>query len=91
MATINSNTFSSGPDADIQQAIKFSLEKLGYETLKSPQERVVQEFLRGKDVFASLPTGYGKSLCLYACLPHAFDCMRGRYLWRAFREGCLHM
>ena len=77
MATINSSTISSGPDADIQQAIKFSLEKLGYEALKPLQERVVQEFLSGKDVFASLPTGYGKSLC-YACLPHAFDCMRGR-------------
>ena len=50
MATIDSSTISSSPDADIQQAIKFSLEKLGYETLKPPQERVVQEFLRGKDV-----------------------------------------
>jgi len=38
---------------------------------------VVQEFLSGKDVFASLPTSYDKSLC-YACMPHAFDCMRGR-------------
>ena len=90
MATINSNTFSSGPDADIQQAIKFSLEKLGYETLKSLQERVVQEFLSGKDVLASLPTSYGKSLC-YACLPHAIDCMTGRYLCRTFRQGCLHI
>ena len=38
MATINSSTISSGPDADIQQAVKFSLEKLGYETLKPIQE-----------------------------------------------------
>jgi len=50
MATINSSTISSGPDADIQQAITFSLEKLGYEALKPLQERVVQEFLSGKDV-----------------------------------------
>jgi len=41
MATINSSTISSGPDTDIQQAIKFSLEKLGYETLKPLQEREV--------------------------------------------------
>jgi len=39
--------------------------------------RVVQEFLSGKDVFASLPTSYSKPLC-DAHLPHAFDCMRGR-------------
>jgi bloom syndrome protein len=66
---------TSGPD--VQRAIAFSLEKLGYESLKPEQERVVREFLSGKDVFAALPTGYGKSLC-YACLPHAFDSIRGK-------------
>ena len=48
---------------------------LGYATLKPEQEKVLSEFLGGKDVFVSLPTGYGKSLC-YAALPLAFDLKR---------------
>ena len=63
--------------SDVQEAIKYSVEKLGYESLKPEQEKVVREFLSGNDVFAALPTGYGKSLRC-ACLPHAFDRMRGR-------------
>ena len=45
---------------------------LGYETLKDDQKQVITYFLEGNDVFACLPTGYGKSLCYY-CLPVIFD------------------
>ena len=35
---------------------------------KTEQEAIFRELLNGKNVFASLPTGYGKSL-IYAVLP----------------------
>ena len=48
---------------------------LGYLSLKSEQERAILAFVSGRDVFVSLPTGYGKSLC-FALLPRVFDMMR---------------
>ena len=46
--------------------------RLGYQNFKPEQMEVVLGFISGRDVFVSLPTGYGKSLC-YACLPWTFD------------------
>lgn len=47
--------------------------KLGYPGgLKEEQLAVVVAFLSGRDVFAVLPTGYGKSL-IYACLPFIYE------------------
>ena len=46
-------------------------ETLGY-ILKQEQLDVIVQFALGKDVFAVLPTGYGKSLC-YQCLPKVFN------------------
>ena len=35
----------------------FSVDRLGYESLKAEQETAVWELLGGKDVFVVLPTG----------------------------------
>ena len=51
-----------------------SSETLGYDSLKEHQIEVVLDVAGGRDVFAVLPTDYGKSLC-YACLPSLFDNM----------------
>ena len=46
--------------------------ELGYPAMKPEQLDVTKAFIEGRDVFAILPTGFGKSLC-YACLSMAFD------------------
>ena len=54
------------------ERVREAARELGYTDLKQEQLRVVEAFVEGRDVFAVLPTGYGKSLC-YACLPIVFD------------------
>ena len=44
---------------------------LGCSALKPEQMQVIKEALRGRDVFAGLPTGFGKTLV--TLLPAAFD------------------
>ena len=45
---------------------------LGYDEVKELQRKVISEVVSGRDVFAVLPRGFGKSLC-YGCLPLVFD------------------
>ena len=59
-------------EAKIRDAFKVVANQLGYPSVKAEQERVVTNFVIGNDVFAVLPTGFGKSLC-YACLPGIFN------------------
>ena len=61
---------SDEPDAIA--VINAFIQKLGYLMLKKEQEDVIVGFLSGRDVFAVLPTGFGKTL-RYACLHLVFD------------------
>ncbi len=61
----------------VSRAISEASKLLGYTRLREGQELAIREFLKGKDVFVSLPTGSGKSLC-YWILPYIFDFIRGR-------------
>ena len=47
---------------DFQQALDEVLKETGYMQLKSKQQEAIEAFVSGKDVFVSLPTGYGKSV-----------------------------
>ena len=56
-------------------ASKDAATSLGITTLKTEQQEAIRQFVLGRDVFVSLPTGYGKSVC-YFPLPFVFDCLR---------------
>ena len=70
------NRSMADSEVRISKAISYATKALGYSELRPNQELAVKNFLRGHDVFVSLPTGSGKSLC-YCLLPKAFD-----FLWQ---------
>jgi len=47
--------------ANLSKAIDYAISVAGLKQLKPEQEKVITASLSGKDVFASLPTGFGKS------------------------------
>ncbi|KAL5503641.1 hypothetical protein EMCRGX_G010620 [Ephydatia muelleri] len=61
---------------ELDSIIIQAAQKLGYPTLRPNQHKAIKSFMEGHDVFISLPTGCGKSLC-FSVLPYAFD-----YLYR---------
>ena len=63
-------------DRSLDHCISLAMEALGYQKATSEQMEAIKNFVLGRDVFVSLPTGSGKSLC-YAALPCVFDNIRG--------------
>ena len=47
---------------DIETSVKLASQHFGFSKLKEQQKNVVEATLCGKDLFVSLPTGFGKSL-----------------------------
>ena len=58
-------------DQRVLYAVTEAIQRLGYSTMKPEQLQVVSGIVSGRDVFAVLPTGFGKSLC-YTCPPTVF-------------------
>ena len=57
---------------DLVTVVLDTAKSLGYGSLKPEQETALVSFLRGHDVFVSLPTGYGKFVLrrFAVCLRH---------------------
>ena len=60
---------------DVKSALRVATAMLEYKELKDKQKEAIKAFASRKDVFVSLPTGYGKLLC-YQILPVLFDALR---------------
>ena len=59
-------------DVQVKRAIQSAGERMGHAKVKDEQFRVIEDVVRGRCTFVSVPTGYGKSLC-YGVLPCVFD------------------
>ena len=46
-------------ESSLDQAIAQSMQLMGISSLKTKQQEAIKAFMNGKDVFVSLPTGYG--------------------------------
>ena len=62
-------------ELDLRAAILGSIQYMGYDSPTESQKSSIDTFVRGNDVFVSLPTGGGQSLC-YASLLGVFDRLR---------------
>lgn len=64
-------------EVQFRYVIDEAAKQLGCSSLRENQEKIVCYFLSGREVFVSMPTGSGKSLC-YCLLPLVFDAVHGR-------------
>ena len=50
-------------EVQVKRTIQSAGERMGYAKVKNEQFQVIEDVVRGRDTFVSLPKGYGKSLC----------------------------
>ena len=55
----------------VEEAVEKTMERIGDNKPTFEQVQVVEDFLSGRDVFVSLPTSSGKSLC-FVCAYHSY-------------------
>ena len=53
---------------DVESTLRAIGKSHGYVEIKEKQSDAILAFVSGKDVFVSLPTGYGKSFCFHYIL-----------------------
>ncbi|HYB48889.1 MAG TPA: ATP-dependent DNA helicase RecQ, partial [Streptosporangiaceae bacterium] len=56
-------TVSSDPETSPAHLLRVLKQRFGFDGFRPHQEEIITAVLAGRDVFASLPTGGGKSLC----------------------------
>ena len=61
--------------AEVQEALDFAAQKLGFKEFKSHQSAALRNFVQGQDLFVNLPTGFGKS-GVFQAAPVVLDFMR---------------
>ena len=59
----------------IELAMTYTAERIGLPSLNEKQKQAVCAFFDGKDVFFSLPTGFGK-LVSFQSIPFVFDYLK---------------
>ena len=57
---------------ELLRTVEAAASSLGYERLTELQRKAILSFVSGIDVFVSVPTGYGKSVC-HALFPRVCD------------------
>ena len=71
IARVFANGSRPGMDQRVLYAATEGIQRIGYSTMKPEQLQVVSGIVSVRDVFAVLPTRFGKSLC-YACPPTVY-------------------